>query len=90
MRKCFGCLGDCYCLKKGCSIRVTECSNQHFMLLADTLIVTNMPCLAPTTPPNTLLLDGVKHLNLEHLEYFFISSNGSEDSCLVLVYLYYL
>jgi len=60
------------------------------MLVADTVIVTNMPCLAPTTPPNTLLLDGVKHLTLEQLEYFSISSNGSEGSCLVLVYLYCL
>jgi len=60
------------------------------MLLPDTVIVTNMPCLALTTPPNTVPLDGVKYLNLEELEYFSISSNGSEDSCLVLVYLYCL
>ena len=60
------------------------------MLLPDTVIVTNMPCLAPITPPNTLPIDGVKHLNLEQMEYFSISSNGSEDSGLLLVYLYCL
>lgn len=88
--KCFGCLRDCYCLKKDCSVWVTGCRDQQFMLLPDTDIVTNMSCLAPTTPPNILPLDGVKHLNLEQMEYFSISSNGSEDSCLVLVYLYCL
>ena len=47
------------------------------MLLQNTVIVTDMPCLAPTSPPNTLPLDGAKHLHLEELEYFSFSSNGS-------------
>jgi hypothetical protein len=49
------------------------------MLLQETVVVHDMPCVAPTAPCDTLLADDIKHLNLEQLEYFTVSRNGSEE-----------